>query len=44
MLIETLDSFSNKRLKLESGVNDRISGNTFIRILKRNNYYYLNHK
>ena len=44
MLIETLDSFSIKRLKLKSGVNDHISVNAIIRILKRNNFYDLNHK
>ena len=44
MLVETSDSFSIKRLKLESRVDDHISINTIIRILQHNSYYYLNHE
>ena len=36
-----MDSFSIKRLKLESGVDPHVSGNTIIRILKRNKHHYL---
>ena len=41
MLRETLDSFSIKQLKLESGVDLHVSDNTIIRILKCNKYHYL---
>ena len=41
MLRETLGSFSIKRLKLESGVDPHVSENTIMRILKLNEYHYL---
>ena len=41
MLRETLGSFRIKEWKLEFGLEAHVSDNTIIRILKRNNYYYL---
>ena len=41
MLRETLGTFSIKRLKFESGVDPGVSDNTIMRILKLNEYHYL---